>query len=247
MTWRTPAYDAQARKLHAEGWKDSAIAAALGMSPRTITGWRQRNKLPPIFPPRYPDEAALRRLYDEGLNDAEIARRTGDPRSTVWNWRKRQGLAPNAKRGGPRKPRWNDPVRLERQPMSQAIDLESLLAAATDSMKEKMLAEKKKRPKNMDMQARVLLDHLKAFDKPCPFKVGDLVQPTEHNPTWFLSMGLGIVTEILATPERAHIGDMSNVVYRYDMLILVAKPDGAVVEYRVDSRDFEPYAGQVAP
>lgn len=103
-------------RLYADGLSDKDIGERLGVSPSTISSWRQRHKLSGsvICGPIKHEENAIRMLlYELGWSDRQIAKQREVHLTSIAEWRLRRHLTPNA-----------GPVN----PLRQRKDLASLAA-----------------------------------------------------------------------------------------------------------------------
>ena len=86
-----------------------------------------------------------------------------------------------------------------------------------------------------DRAVPLLRDALSAWNAPNPFKHGDIIKVAQHSAIWKASMGHSIVV-FTHKPESEFD---ENVVQSFNMRILALQDNGAAVEYRAHSRDFE--------
>lgn len=82
----------------------------------------------------------------------------------------------------------------------------------------------------------ILREALAAWNKPNPYKAGDILKAASHSALWKSSVGHVIVVKVL--PETESDTD-DSVVQSWDMTILALQDSGAAVEYTAHSRDFE--------
>lgn len=103
----------------------------------------------------------------------------------------------------------------------------------------------------VENRARVLLDALEDWGKPCPFVRGNLVAPKDDREfpgggVW-RPEALGIVVRVLDAPYVGDIDDTGGTGIDADMMILLAGPtDGSLSEKFAHSRNFKLYTGPVA-
>lgn len=101
-----PQWHTLALSLYKAGKMDIQIAAAVGVSPETISVWRRKRGLAsnPRQYERYTtfDTVKAMELYKEGLYDTEISKIVGCSAQTIHNWRQDKGLPPNGSAHGPK-------------------------------------------------------------------------------------------------------------------------------------------------
>lgn len=123
----------------------------------------------------------------------------------------------------------------------QELDLSSLFASA---MKQASIEQAPpKRP--LDVQARVLLDVLAERQRPCPFKVGDIIQQRRAFKRYKwpeVDADVAIVSQIPSEPFKAGEDSTHEMA---DMIILVQANEGWY-EFPAESWRFESYTGPVA-
>jgi hypothetical protein len=92
----------QRHAMHAAGATDAEIAAAQGVIPATIKGWRYSRNLPsnaPVYRMHTPEMTAMKwELYNRGARDSVIAEKVGISPDAVRRWRRREGLENNRTR-----------------------------------------------------------------------------------------------------------------------------------------------------
>ena len=95
-----------ARRLYDEGKNDGEIGKAMGINPRSVKSWRNRNDLPANTGTggrqKELDWGKVRELYGQGKNDCELAETFGVSVNTIFKWRHREKLPA---KGAGRKPK----------------------------------------------------------------------------------------------------------------------------------------------
>ena len=95
-----------ARKLYDGGKNDGEIGREMGINPRSVKSWRNRNDLPANTETggrwKELDWGEVRKLYDRGKNDKELAAAFGVSVNTIFKWRHHEKLPA---RGAGRKPK----------------------------------------------------------------------------------------------------------------------------------------------
>lgn len=107
--------------------------------------------------------------------------------------------------------------------------------------------EKRSLP-SVDVQARVLTDLLADYQRPCPFRVGDLIRQRKEYKSyrWPVEDQLAMVVDVMAGDQHTPIAEGANSLERPDMIMLVQTPDGSWSKFAVESWRFAKYEGDVA-
>lgn len=97
-----------------------------------------------------------------------------------------------------------------------------------------------------DVQARVLTDMVDVVNRPCPFKIGDIIeQRTEFSQYRYPGKQLAVVTGFIKSPVYKGKDDDSRPVCRNDIIVLCRAHD-SWVEFQMESWRFQKYEGEIA-
>lgn len=119
-----------------------------------------------------------------------------------------------------------------------------ILRAIAEAKREELEDEAKQKAANEmkvdpDRAHPILDAALHAWDKPCPFKRGDIISRAPHSSLWKSDVGHAIVVRTFPTMEMPMPINGSLCVVSYDMHILFIEDNGCCTEYRAHSRDFD--------
>lgn len=105
-----------------------------------------------------------------------------------------------------------------------------------------LAALQKRFPETAPLTDAARIANLKAafesWDKPCPFKAGDLVRPAKHSGSFKEEAGICMVLRVLPERIERHTSP-DQPIMSCDMRILAVHDRGQVTEYEAPSRDFE--------
>lgn len=127
-------------------------------------------------------------------------------------------------------------------------DIEAVMSAIRRKARERDVDDDDKVVMPPDIQARVLSDMVPIVNRPCPFKVGDVVRTIKGYSTYIhiSHTKMAVVTQLLPDISGKLLDRKFGAPIEREDMVVLALVDDRWTEFTVDSWRFEKYEGPVA-